>query len=682
VYTLVDMVGVLVAAAFYVPVLLLPGYAIAWAVDFSGFRTAPQGRRVGLALLVAYAALLILNATLARQFGLTITITVTAALATAGALLWLRDGFARPARRTLGLTAIWSALVIGLWIDIQVGDQLFLSLLSTDMIKRAATTRLLADGGKAPLPDPFFLRNGSATFYYFYFVPAAMVERLGGGLVDPRAAVGGQIIWTGIATVSLVKLLYERTRLARGLADPGPLLLGLMALAGMQILLVALYIVVVGKPLAQTNWINEMVVTWVISLLWVPHHVTGFLVAWTAILALVDADQRRAAGASFTTVAACVLLAAAGFASAFGASTWVTFGLVGGVGVWGILLLRDRRWSTIRLVAAAGLVSLALAAPHILDLLAGRESTKTAVVFEIRRFSLVQILVIQLSAMGIENAWLEPVLRLLTLPINYAFEFGLLAFGAAAFWLREKRKFAHVNDVAVLLSSTAAASLVIGTFFKSDIGNNDLGWRVLLFTQVAALLWTANLLEPTAARMRKRLPKLSDLPATWRTAAIAGLIGVTYDLFNLRMQVPLNMPLPSGDVRNARVDLDTRRAFDWLNKHGDRRWVVQHNPEVYSALGHALYGRNRVSVADRHNGPLLGAEPAVVHNRIDDVAPLFTTETNPGVIRRVAAKHDIDVLLIASTDPIWKSSPKWLSDSPALFTSAHVRLYRIDQVTQ
>jgi hypothetical protein len=207
VYTLLDIVGVLTAALLYIPVLLLPGYAAAWAIDFSGFRTASQDRRIALALLCAYAMLLILDATLARVFGLSTAIGVTLAASVVGAALLWRDGVVQPAPRTLTLSMAWTLLVVAVWIDVQVGDQLFLSLLSTDMIKHAATTRLLWDGGKAPLPDPFFLREGTATFYYFYFVPAAMVERLGGGLVDPRSAVGGQVIWTGIATAGLVGLL-------------------------------------------------------------------------------------------------------------------------------------------------------------------------------------------------------------------------------------------------------------------------------------------------------------------------------------------------------------------------------------------------------------------------------------------------------------------------------------------
>jgi hypothetical protein len=456
--------------------------------------------------------------------------------------------------------------------------------------------------------------------------------------------------------------------------------MALMALAGMQFLLVLLYIAITGKPLAQTNWVNEMVVTWAISLLWVPHHVTGFLVAWVALLAILDASRRWDGRESMSRVVGPTALAAAGFASAFGASTWVTFGLVAGVGLWGIVLLRERRWPTLAIIAAAGVTSLVMAAPHMVDLLAGRESTKAALALGVRRFSLVQIFMIELAARGIAPPGLDSALRLITLPVNYFFEFGLIGLGALAFWARKTRAAAHRTEEGLLLTLTAAGALVIGTFVKSNIGNNDLGWRVLLFTQVAMLLWTAHLLEPVYARLKGRWPTLADIPPALRMASIVGLIGISYDLANLRLQVPLNLPLPSGDIRNARVDLDTRRAFEWLTANGERHWIVQHNPNVYSALGHALYGRNRVAVADRHNGPLLGADPDVVERRLDDVLPLFKADSDGQSVKAVAHKHRIDVLLVASTDPVWKAAPRWLRDSPALFTSAHVRFYRTDQV--
>ena len=92
-------------------------------------------------------------------------------------------------------------------IDLDTGARLYPSLLMLDVVKHAATVRALVETGFAPPLDPFFMREAPAGYYYFYYVLSALAERLCAGWINSRAAMAGQMFWTGIATVGLVSLV-------------------------------------------------------------------------------------------------------------------------------------------------------------------------------------------------------------------------------------------------------------------------------------------------------------------------------------------------------------------------------------------------------------------------------------------------------------------------------------------
>jgi hypothetical protein len=344
--------------------------------------------------------------------------------------------------------------------------------------------------------------------------------------------------------------------------------------------------------------------------------------------------------------------------------------------LWSLVLLRDRDWQALIAVALAGAVGLALAAPYLAGLAANRADDVVPLAVGVRAFVYADLLAALLADMGVTN--LRAMLRLLLLPLNYLHEFGLFALGAYLFW--RKRRPLTRSDVASLLTLTALAAFLVGTFLRSAISNNDLGWRVMLFAQMPLLLWTAHVLQPfwragPLAQFARRLP------TTVGVLLAIGLGGLAYDLAMLRFGYAFQVRLPGGDLREPRVDLDLRRAYIWLNRNVPRDAVLQHNPDAERAFGFALYGRNPVGVSDRHSPFLLGASKAAVSRRLGALIPVFRDALSAEAVAETAERHGVRFLLVTAVDPVWQKRPAWL-DSPAVFAAPHVRVIDVKQLVQ
>jgi hypothetical protein len=234
-FTFADIFGALLATALYLPVIVLPGFALAKVFGAATFLRAPQQTpTLTGALLVGTTVLPVVLASLARAGGLNAAVVACLVLALMGCAVVPSLRTSSIPRHHVALAGAWLVIVVGTWIDVAVGDRLYMSLLTVDMLKHAATTRALVDTGAVPFTDPFFLRDGHASFYYFYFVASALVVKLGGGWVDARMAVAGQVFWTGIALAGLIALIARRSGLLPRIPSPTGLLVFLMAAAGFQ----------------------------------------------------------------------------------------------------------------------------------------------------------------------------------------------------------------------------------------------------------------------------------------------------------------------------------------------------------------------------------------------------------------------------------------------------------------
>jgi hypothetical protein len=238
----------------------------------------------------------------------------------------------------------------------------------------------------------------------------------------------------------------------------------------------------------------------------------------------------------------------------------------------------------------------------------------------------------------------------------------------------------HRNEVARLLTLSAATTLVLGSVLASAIANNDFGWRVILFAQMAALLWTCNVLLATFERARRApaaLSRMALVPRPLTGLLWLGLAASLHDTVMLRTHLLVNRGHPEAETRDAAVDHDLRSAYVWLARHIPRSEVVQHNPDRIRAYGFGLYGRNPIAVSDLHSAPLFGADPAAVEARLIALGPVFKGALPPADVQRRLATTGVAYVVVTTADPAWARRATWVFGPRAVFATDNVRILRV-----
>ncbi|MBM0207203.1 hypothetical protein JNW90_32595 [Micromonospora sp. STR1s_5] len=561
-FTATDIAQILLSLLLYLPLLVLPGLALAFVAQRST-ELAPE-ERLATGLVLAFAVLPAVDSMAVRFAGLTSAVALNLALAAAGiavAAQQLRG--LRLGRAAWAFIALWILLAIVLTVDFDWEGKLFQSTTVIDMVKHTATTQAILATG-APPADPFFARDGVSGYYYFFYTLPALAARLGLGWLNPRAAVTGLIVWTGIALFCLAKLTVARAQLAPGV-PPARLSLILAALlfaTGLDVLPVVSSGLGTGPwPVSLEAW-NEQVSSWVSSCVWVPHHVSALIASWAGLMLLAE-EIARIDESGQSVRPSRLVIAATALVSALGLSVWVTLAAVLAASAWALLLAYERRWRALGLAILVGVAAIILAIPTMLDLVSNRAFGAFPVAPTIRAFFMWDA--------ATEPGWVNLIGRLVLLPLNYMMEFGIFLVGSVAFWAHARRTEIHRNEVARVLTVAAIVSLLLATFTKSVIINNDLGWRVMLFPQFAALLWTASaiargslaLWRPAAGDAgTKPLQRLSPGLTLAGALLVFGYLGVLYDVIALRAIRRVTF----ADV-DPRVTRELRIAYSWTNGH-------------------------------------------------------------------------------------------------------------------
>jgi hypothetical protein len=680
--TLIDMAQSLAAVALCGPVVVLPGFALAGGAGVLGFWRRPASSQVQLALIAAFALLPGLDSLIVRLAGLTPALALNLALAVGGGVVLIKMGasFAGAPRRgwmprawTIGIGfALW-VLIVGYadW-DFDLGGRLYSSIIATDMVKHAATIQAIVDTGAPPI-DPFFARATPSGYYYFFYTLGALVERLGLGLIDARAAFFGAAVWTGPAVFALAAELLTRSRYRSGdqVRRLRPILIALLLVSGLDILPICL-MGASGQWAPTLGVWNEEVTPWLQSMLWVPHHVTSLIAIWAGLLALDAAIAPDGNEAAQRRLLICVIYAALAFVSALGASIWVTLAGVFTIALWLATLAWERRWRGVGIILAAGLFAVLLAAPHLHDLIANRQDRRFPIAVTIRAFKMFDLLV--------RARWQKAVGRAVLLPLNYGLEFGVMALGAILFLVRAKagELWREATGVARLLILSAAAGLIMGTFLKSTIIYNDLGWRVMLFPQTTFLVWTCLALS---RRIDRPLTRPGDRASAmaWSSLFLVGYLTTLYSLFGLRFYRALPTPGPPPSAADPAIHRQLREAYIWLGQHTPPSDVVQQRPGPHRVFEFGLYGRNRVGVAD-NEAMLFGASQPAVKARLAQLEPIFTSQMPAREAANRARSQGVNILIAKSTDPAWAARGSWVWATPPLYSSPMVRVVTVQSL--
>ncbi|MFE1598631.1 hypothetical protein [Methylobacterium sp. ID0610] len=669
-----DGPGTLLAAALCLPLLLAPGAVFAQGLDAPGWAQArTRLDRMAVAALCSVAGLPVLL-DLAGRFGSGPMLGLALALAAPGILILARRAPERTPPRVLALTALAVALhalfVVAMLVDWPVPGGAVQSLMALDYVKHAAATWAIAEAGTPPYNPAFLAPGEPASYYYFFYTLTAVIERAGFGLISGREASFGLAIWTGPLLFALARLVYAQARLAP--PDPDapraePWLVLLLLTTGLDLIGIAALGLLprAGAGLAGFEQWNTPVDAWLTSALWVPHHVAALAAALVGLMALAaEHEAPPRLGRSLRRV----VLAGLAFASLAGLSIYVALGLGAGLLLWLGRLVLLRHGASLARTAAAGLLALALAGSWLATIVRGRVlgGGPAPLAVEIRRFPLLDSLVP-------DDGPAQGLVDLLALPLSYGLEFGAFAVGAALFWRLEGRR-GFTGELSVLLALCAGAALLVGSFVKSAVLFNDLGTRVMLFPQLALLLWTL------AAIQRGLLqPGLRALviPPRARDAFVACLaISLVGEVLGM-VQFRRNATMTGQDVALLPFE---REAWSWLAAHLPRGTVVQEHPrqDFDRALGYGLYGHFPSAVADHANALLFGGSEPAIRARIARLIPVFAdTELPAGEAMAVSAAERIGILVITGRDPVFAAPAAWPRTIRPVYANPGVMVFAV-----
>jgi hypothetical protein len=675
-FSLADLLAALLAFVLFGLFALIPGWVVAWAVNLLGFR-----RRTPLARF-AIAVPLSIGVAPALAFLAGRLLSFPAIWFVFG-LLWLsfpvicfrelRAGDRRawlPPRspRYAAIAGFWLALGLVSLIDLQIGDRLYFSVVSFDYALRSTFVSSISRTGIPPANPLFFPGHAvPLRYHYFWLILCSLVNLLGGSLVSARQAIIGGTLWCGLGLMAIVAvfLRFVHPTAGAGIHRRSMVGIGLLCVTGLDIL-PNLLLDYLHHPKPDPEWWNEQVSSWITSVLWVPHHtvaliagLAGALIIWNSILATERWQRTSWAVVGGLCLATCI-----------GSSVYVALVFAVGLSVWTCILLMKRAWREVFFAAGAGLVAVCAAAPHLLSLMrpVSAQSGALPIIFRVRPF--LPEWAFHAQAFG--SAHRENLLNALLLPLNYFLELG--AFLVAGIWMlwRWHKGPKALSRYRLFTLALAGASIVICTFFRSDvIQNNDLGWRGFLLCQFVLLLWTVDLLEQVPASRRLFLNVLLAI----------GVASSVYEVATLRL---FNLALDRMDIPRQEWSLDhnlgkrtyaLRTGYEALRRELPAGAIVQHNPiATPEDLPYGLYADRPVAADSPECGVAFGGDPASCAVVSSALSRIFSgAESAPG-LDRVCTGLSISAVLVKDTDPAWHSQEDWLWQRRPIVANGYMRV--------
>jgi hypothetical protein len=632
-----DLVGFAAATCLAVGLWFLPAAFVSRIMS----RLAPGQAWAALTPALAFACLPLFDALAIRFIGLAFAAAAHVAAALAG--LWFaRRWLPKVGAWTIAAIAVWWVYLAAVYVDVDYNGSLYQSLLVLDLVKHAAVVSEIKLHG-LPLYDPFFLRNGAAGYYYYFYAGAAVVDYLGGPLIDARMAFVGLAFTCGIAFATLLRsLIVELGWQKSGDRRLTALVILACSIGGLDLIGTWVRWRMLNLTERNSEWWDDEISFFSTSASWVPHHLAAVIASFVAIVLLARAQETTEAKARL----ALAILAGIAIASSFGLSIWVTAGAAGVLTFSVPVMARRNLRKWLGLLMCAAIVAVVLSLPQIADLASGRVVNASPLELWIREPARISELL---------GHSVSVFTKLALTPLAWAIEFGAFALGAYAF---AKRTTFNTDTILWrLMVCSLAAGLAMNLFVRSAIINNDFGWRVAWFAAVPAMAMTVAVLQqPPATR-------------AWRIGFTATIVlGFGATLYNLvSARIPLGTSPRSLAYINddPKTDYALQRAYRWAARALPRDAVLQHNPAANPrALDFGLYGIHRTGVADGQ-AMLFGAPPDRVQDRVESLRKVFDGSLPPTA---AAGLH----LVVTSRDGLWRR----LQRSECLYLSDRVCITR------
>src|SRR4051794_34020243 len=189
-YTLSDLFASLFSVLLFIPVLLTPGYVLAWTLDLLNFRSLDSRWRFLISIPLSIGISPIAIYWLGRLFTWTAVSVVFAFVSLVWLALmagffgherpreWIRSLRAGPAFIWIAFS-VWLVIALASLVDLQIGDRLYFSVVANDYSVRTAVTDAINHDGVHPF-NPFYRIAGPVPlrYHYFWFLPCSLVARM------------------------------------------------------------------------------------------------------------------------------------------------------------------------------------------------------------------------------------------------------------------------------------------------------------------------------------------------------------------------------------------------------------------------------------------------------------------------------------------------------------------------
>jgi hypothetical protein len=670
--------GCLAGVFAYIPFLLAPGYVAGYASNVFHFREASWSERILLSVTLSMSVTPIVATLVSRFSSLGIACGLFVVLSVLSAVLIVRDpkraSWSQPMNRStkigLLLAVGWTCLAIVSLVDVQIGDRLYVPAASFDQSIRSALAGAALRTGVPPLNPFFFPGHGIPLRYYYYWnVLCALPAKLLG--LDVRLTTLAGVVWSGLALASLVPLYLKHFCAETiGLRRKSLIGIALLAVTGLDLIPTIIYFCFNRTIFADMEWWDgQQVTSWFDSLLWVPHHVAGLVACLIAFLVLWTVPRNATLG---ERVRASVL-AALGFASAAGLSVYITFTFAIFLMIWVLILLRSKLHADALMFIAVGLIAVTISVGYLHEL-QQPGYTGSFAQFYVRSLESIE----EWTDRYVQWSWLRGLVLALLLPVYYVVELGLFALiglvQARSYWKRPAC-LVKWEWAAVVL---CGASLLVSSFLMSTTGNNDLGYRGILFAQFILLLWAVPVVDRWKSDARK--VRLLLLTFLW-----IGILGSVYQWIELRTFTMLAEEgtyveeaswLPGSENLGEDLFL-ARTGFSTLDQKLPKSAVLQYNPVNPAYVPNVYYARRQTVAGVSVCGTAFGGDPFVCMPLQNKILAAFngTTAFKMEDANRLCDDLGMDVLIAERSDRMWALKQSWVWSENPLLENEYMRAY-------
>ncbi len=695
-YLMQDLVGISLAFLLYFLVFLFPGHVIGWAFDLLDFRRRTPLVQGLLGMTFSSVVSPTLFYFVYRFLSADMAVVLSLVLAVfALAIFVFENRWQKPwsaagdlPKAAVIFTLAWLVLCALVLADLQIGDRLYFSNNAYDLTTRVAVVDAITRTGVPPVNPSFYPGHEVRLnfLYYFWYILASLVEKMGGDWVTPQHAMIASVGWAGLLLFATMAV-YIRMR--GGISSSQVwkksfIAIQLFAVSGLDFMMVMMIASAFDYRLGELpfkgnveGW-NMPIMSWMNALAWVPHHLTATLACMVALIFLFRGmNEKSGRGWVYSS------LVGIAFSSALGLSFWVMF--IFGI-FWiilGMTVLLRRDILLLARMIVSGLVGVFFAFPFLAGILSsggGAESGGAPLAFYVRPF-IVGDLLDGLPQLNID------LINLVSLPLNYFFEFGFF-FVLAVIWLRniysrQERNFIQTAEITLVVVSLAALS-----FLRSNlIAINDFGIRGWLPMQFILVVWSADVVFQFFFVRRWVTPNiflssgrsrffLMALPVLF----IIGWLTTGLELFSLRAWSMLVDAGYVGTPNELSPDLHlgertfaARQAYDFIRENLPQTALIQSNPADFLDRPSGLYASRPMVISDRSP---YGVPLNIFDGMVEGVSRIFLQPATDWEATDVICKeYSIEFLVIKESDALWGSLPGLNEMRQPLYENRYYAVY-------